>query len=93
MACSLLYQLTAVGEDEGLGGIAYGSYAVDQVGEDDSLARASGQRHTKALMACLQVGEDRLNTFFLVLAQLYLGRSNDGRWQGRRRRCCYSACS
>lgn len=77
MACSLLYQLAAVGEYEGLGGVASSGYAIDQVGEDDSLARASGQRHAEALMACFQVGEDRLDAFFLILAQVDLGRRND----------------
>lgn len=43
VAGGLLYELTAVGKDERLRGIADDGYAVDEVGEDDRLARAGGQ--------------------------------------------------
>ena len=79
--CSLLYQLASVGENESLSGITNSGYAVDEVGEDDCFARARGQRHTESLMAGLQVGEDCLYAFFLVLAQLYLGRRHGDRWR------------
>jgi hypothetical protein len=86
----LLDELAAVGEDERLHGIAGRGDAVDEVGEDDRLARARRQRHAQAPVAGGEVGEHCLDAFLLVLAQLDLGHGGRGGRQRWRRR--YGAC-
>jgi hypothetical protein len=90
VAGCLLDELAAVGEDERLRGIAGRGDAVDEVGEDDRLARARCQRHAQAPVAGGEVGEHCLDAFLLVLTQLDLGHGGRG---GRRRwRRRYGAC-
>jgi hypothetical protein len=89
VAGGLLDELAAVGKDERLRGIAGCGDAVDEVGEDDRLARARGERHAQAPVASREIGEHCLDAFLLVLAQLNPGRRRRGRrgWRG-----CYGAC-
>lgn len=85
MTRSLFNEFAAMGEDERLGSVASGGYAVDEVGEDDGLAGASRQRDAEALVAGIEVGEYSLYAVFLVLAQLDLqrrGRRRSGRQTG-----------
>ena len=81
VARSLLDELTAMSEDERLGSIATGRNAIDEVGEDDGFARTRCQRHAQALVAGIQIRQDGLNAFLLVLTQ------HDGArwWRGQRR--------
>ena len=51
MTGCLFDELAAMGEYECLRCIAYGGNAVDEMGKDDRLTGAGGQRHTQALVA------------------------------------------
>jgi hypothetical protein len=61
---ALLDQLLAVGDDQGSA-----AAAADQLGEDDGLAGAGGERHQGPPHAALGGGLDRLDGLDLVVAQ------------------------
>lgn len=86
----LLDELLAVDEDEGLGRVWGGgmSDTLDQLGENDSLATARGQRDTHSAVAQLDVMQNGLDAVLLVVTQLEGGRGGGGgqRTEGAQRR-------
>lgn len=68
----LLDELLAVDEDEGLGGIRRSGVddPFDQLGEDDGLATPSGQRDAHTPVTEVNVLQNGLDAFLLVVSQL-----------------------